>query len=938
MFEKVKIGWIACCMMLLCNLSYLSGQELRQDQRLVKGQLKNGFKYYIYPHNGNNKQTSLQLFVNAGSLQEKESQLGLAHFVEHMAFNGSKNYPKNEVVTYLESLGLKFGADLNAHTSFDETVYKITIDTKNEDNLYKALDIVYDWAFNLSFDSLEIEKERGIIIEEWRTKQGASSRMSDQTLPLIFYNSRYADRKPIGNLDILRNFDRYTIVDFYNTWYRPDLMGIAIITNQDVYKTEKIVKKLFSRIKKSKKVEDRIQYKLAEHSDTLFRVYTDKEANSVDFSYITKLPSLGPLKAQKDLEIRVLRSATNALIKKRLDRIAQLNDNYKSASMSFSDLLLHNGLSIGGAVLYENHVEEGLSKFLTEKERITRFGFTNQEIEEYKKLFSAQMSRTVDQENALNSGLLLAQLKDDFFIGNVLMDKNDRRDLTIKIMNEIDSLDLLNHIQSYFKPGNTVILLSGPDRIIEQLPTDLELRKLFYKAQQTNLLPWKDELYVPTKLLSNEPIPGNVVSKSTIDTIGLDKWVLSNGVTVYLKQSKSRKDHIQLTGFRKGGFIALDSVDYVNGLFVKNILGASGAGDFSRQALTKYLNGNSASATFMISSHREGLSASANKKDMQTMFELLYLKWTAPKVDEVVFNSVKRKSIDAARSKDYNVLRSYNDALNKAIGADNFDENSVDANRIQNELKKDEILSVFNKRFGSAKGFDFVVIGDFHKDSLQVLIEKYLGGLPSGDLVTEQQKPSYDKVEDRKILMYAGQADKATINLFFQTQDFNYNYPNIMINEIAENIIKIKLRKNLREENSGVYGVGVGISATSEPTNLIRTRISFTCEPSRKDFLVDQVYIELNKIANDDHYFSEELGNVKKQMLQTYEKQYDKDTFWSAEIRNHIYFGFPNWNYFTAYQSMLDSISAEQIRVFVKNKIIKAKNIEAVLMPEKLKN
>lgn len=936
MFNKVKIGWMAC-MVLLCSISHLSGQELRQDAKLVKGQLKNGFKYYIYPHNGNNKQTSLQLLINAGSLQEKDSQLGLAHFVEHMAFNGSENYPKNEVVTYLESLGLKFGADLNAHTSYDETVYKITIDTKDEENLYKALDIVYDWAFNLSFDSLEIEKERGIIIEEWRTKQGASSRMSDQTLPLIFYNSRYAERKPIGTLDILRHFQRPTIVDFYKTWYRPDLMGITIVTNQDVHKTEKIIKKLFGRAKKVKKGQERLSYKLAEHQDTLFNIYTDKEATSIDFSYITKLPALGPLKSEADLQVRILRSIANGLINKRLERINQLDDSYKSASMSFSDLLLNNGLSIGGAVLYEGYIEDGISKYLIEKERITRFGFTKDEINEYKKQFVAQLTRAQEQENSINPALLLGQLKDDFFTNTILMDKNERRELTLKMMQNIDSVELVQHIQLYFNPGNTVVLLSAPERLKDEVPNQQRLQQLFHQSTQVRMLPWKDEVIIPSKLLSKEPLAGKVLSKENIATIDVDKWRLNNGVTIYLKKSNARKGYIQLTGFRKGGYLALDTADYVNGLFSRNILGASGAGNFSRQALTKYLNGNSASAAFMISSHREGLSASASMKDIQTMFELLYLKWTAPRVDDVVFNSVKKKNIDAAKTRQFNVLTEYSDAMNRAIGAENFEENNIDVSRIEKELLKEQIVPVFNKRFGSASGFNFVIIGDFDLDSIQYFVEKYIGGLPGDARSNTQREPSYDHVVDKDILVYAGQADKATVNLFFQTTDYKYDYPNILLNELAENVLKVKLRKNLREEYSGVYGVGVSVNATSEPTTLLRTRISFTCEPARKDFLINQVYVELNKIAKDPSYFAEEIDNVKKQMLQSYEKQFDKDTFWSAELRNHIYFGFSNWDYFTSYKDMVNAITAKEISQFVDSKINKANNIKAVLMPEELK-
>ncbi|MCA5006626.1 M16 family metallopeptidase [Sphingobacterium bovistauri] len=932
---KIVLLLIAC---VIAGNSQLRGQVLKQDAKLVSGVLKNGFKYYIYPDNSDKAQTSIQLFVNAGSLQENDNQLGLAHFVEHMAFNGSENYPKNQVITYLESLGVKFGADLNAHTSYDETVYKISIDTKDQTNLSKALDIVYDWAYNLSFDSLELEKERGIIIEEWRTKQGASARMSDQTLPLIFYNSRYAERKPIGTLDILRNFQRPTIVDFYKTWYRPDLMGIAVVTNQDVKLTEKIIKQLFSRAKKVKKAAKRERYALAEHKDTLFNIYTDKEAKSVDFTYITKLPAINPLKTVSDLEYRILRNMSNALIKKRFDRITQKSDDYKSSSMSFSDLLLNNGLSIGGAVLFENNIEAGIAEFLLEKERIVKYGFTSEEITSYAKQAVAQLSRSNENDNSLNASLLLGQLKDNFFNGDILMDKNNRKDQSIRILESVDSVRIVKHIANYFSAGNTVILLAAPERLKDKLPNNSTLKRLFEESRNKTIAPWKDVVIVPTQLLSKEPVAGSVVRKTKIDQINVEKWDLSNGAHVYVKISNSRKNHLQLTGFRKGGYAAIDSSKYVNAAFTKNILGNSGAGKFDRNALTKFLTGNSASATFMMSSHREGLSASAKSKDVKMMFELMYLKWTSPKVDQNVFNSIKKRAIDAAQTKQFDVSKDYTDQLSKAIGSDDFDENKISAEKIENELNIEGIIPVFNERFGSARDFDFIIISDIATDSIQSYVEKYIASLPADSYQIDQQIPSYTNTADRDILVYAGEAQKATVNLFFQTIDSKYDYPEILMNEIAESILKVKLRKNLREEQSGVYGVGVNVSATSEPTNLMRTRVNFTCEPQRKDFLIEQVFVELNKIVKEPTYFSEELENAKVQMQQAYKKQYDKDTFWSAELRNHVYFNFSNWDYFTQYEKILNAITAEQMSRYIHDKILKAKQIKAVMMPAQINN
>lgn len=321
----------------LCTVGF--AQTLKQDPNLVKGKLANGFTYYIYKSDKDPGTSTLRLFVNAGSLQENEKQLGLAHFVEHMAFNGTKHYSKNDVITFLESKGVKFGADLNAHTSFDETVYKISINTEEEKNLEKSIDIMADWAFGVTFDAGEIDKERGVVIEEWRSKQGAENRLRDQYLPVLFNKSRYAERLPIGKVDILKNFKRQTIVDFYQKWYRPDLMAIAIVTDIDPKKVEQYIKAEFTQYK-AKSKDPRVYYELPSHKDTLFSIVTDKEARAIDFSFFHKIKSSGAIKSEQDYQQQQIRSFFNALAKNRFSRVSQLSDNFKDGSFSISNIVL----------------------------------------------------------------------------------------------------------------------------------------------------------------------------------------------------------------------------------------------------------------------------------------------------------------------------------------------------------------------------------------------------------------------------------------------------------------------------------------------------------------------------------------------------------------------------------------------------------------------
>jgi zinc protease len=660
MRKNINLTFLLACLVLLSSGSY--AQQLRQDPNLVTGRLKNGFTYYIYKSNKTPGNSVLRLFLNAGSLQENPDQLGLAHFIEHMAFNGTKHYSKNDVIGFLESKGVKFGADLNAHTSFDETVYKITINTEDEKNLEKSIDIMADWAFGITFDSKEIDKERGVVIEEWRSKQGAANRLREQYLPVLFNKSRYAERLPIGKVDILKSFKRQTIVDFYEKWYRPDLMAIAIVTDIDPKKVETYIKNEFNQYK-AKSKDPRIYYELPQHRDTLFSILTDKEANAIELSIFNKIRSFNGIKTEQDYKTQLIRSFFNALAKSRFSRISQLQNDFKEGSFSVSNIVLKNGIVSGGAALYHDKIKEGIAQYLVETQRILRYGFTNDEIAKYRREYIAAVKRSAEAEDKTQAETYVNEIHDVFYNGSTMLAKTERNRLALKYAPQIDSLTLLNFLKSVNKPGNTVVLLTAPEKDRTRLPDQPALKAMFAKAASEKIAPWTDQLSVPEKLLVQEPKAGKVVKQEIISPIGLTKWTLSNGTIVYLKPTEERKNYISLSGFRKGGIYALDSAQYVTAQFVKPVTGLSGAGPFSRRALTEFLIGNSASATLVLSNTREGVVTSADWKDARTMFQLMYLKWMYPNADPLTFEQAKRQTIEQME----NNKLSPNYAYNKAI-------------------------------------------------------------------------------------------------------------------------------------------------------------------------------------------------------------------------------------------------------------------------------
>jgi zinc protease len=932
--KRIEMIILLLSAILLSNSVF--GQILKQDPNLIKGKLPNGFTYYIYKDSKSKTTSTLRLFLNAGSLQEDNDQLGLAHFIEHMAFNGTKHYSKNDVIEFLESKGVKFGADLNAHTSFDETVYKISINTEDEKNLEKSIDIMGDWAFGVTFDTKEIDKERGVVIEEWRSKQGADNRLRDQYLPVLFNKSRYAERLPIGKVDILKTFDRQRIVDFYNKWYRPDLMSIAIVTSIDPKKVEAYIKQEFEQYK-ANSTAPRVFYELPAHKDTLFSILTDKEARAIDLSFYNKIKSSGSIKTETAYKEQLIRSFFNSLVKNRFNRVSQLQNNFKDGSLSISDVVLKNGIVAGGVSLYHDQINDGIAHYLTEMQRVIRYGFTSDEIEKLKNEYVQSIKRAGNEDKAQPEAYLNS-IHDDFYEGSTMLSRAERNRLGLKYAPQIDSLTVLNYLKKTGTSGNTVVLLTAPEKDAENIPNEAMLKKMFANARAEKVDPWVDQVSIPSQMLEKEPIAGKITKEEKITEVGVIKWTLANGAIVYIKPTTEKKNYLTMSGFRMGGIFAVDSSQFVTAQFVKPVTGLSGAGQFSRRALTQYLTGNSASATLVLSTSREGVVTSADWKDVKTMFRLMYLKWMYPNADKVTFEQAKRQTLESLENAKLSPNYAYNKEITNMLKGDDDFQSDLSAARIQKELKFEEIIPVFKSRFGSAKDFQFVIVGDFNLDSIKPMIEQYIGGLPGGDYNKGFKYKGPVGGDDAKdILVYAGSAPKSTVNLFYQSKNVQYKYPDIIVQTLLQEVLKVKLRINLREENSGVYGVGVSVSSTNIPSALIRSRITFSCAPESADFLIKQAMDEVKKVATNPAYFTSDLTNIKLQQIESYRKQKDKNLFWSGALRNQFYYGFTNYAYFTDYENMVNNVTPAMISAYAQKYLIETPGIKAVLMPEKSK-
>ncbi len=630
------------------------------DPQITMGKFPNGMRYYIRNNKKPEKRAELRLVVKAGSILEDDDQQGLAHLVEHMAFNGTSHFPKNELVSFIESLGMRFGADVNAYTSFDETAYMLTVPTDKPETIDKGLLVLEDWAHNLSFDPVEIDKERGVVMEEWRLGRGAGARMRDKLFPVLLKGSRYADRLPIGKPEIIQNGKQERLKQFYADWYRPDLMAVVAVGDFDKAAIEKMITTHFASIPAAAKPRPRTYYDVPDHSGTAYAIATDKEANTTAVEIDTLLPG------REQGSVGVYRQKTvdalfSGMLSARFSELAQKADAPFIGAGAFRGSFFARSKDSAtlGALVKEDGIERGLDALLSEAERVARFGFTATELDRQKQSVLRSYER-----NALEKENRLSGSRADEYVRNFLEN--------------------------------------------ESLPT-------------------ADDSAV---LLESTPTPGTITKTTTKDAIGITEWELSNGVRVILKPTTFKEDEILFRAISPGGTSLASDKDYIPASSATQVINASGVGKFSAIDLRKFMTGKVASATPYISEVEEGLNGSSSRKDLETMFQLIYLRFTQPRADATAF------AVQTAQTKTF--------LANQTAIPEFVFFNALNTTRYQNHLRRrlstpatvdewnlDKSLAFYKDRFADASDFTFVFVGSFEPATIKPLVERYLGSLPS---------------------------------------------------------------------------------------------------------------------------------------------------------------------------------------------------------------
>lgn len=856
--------------------------RLPLDVTVRYGTLPNGMKYYVKKNNKPENRAELRIAVNAGSTAEDENQQGLAHFCEHMAFNGTKNFKKNELVNYLESIGTKFGAHLNAYTSFDETVYMIQIPTDVDTILNKGLQIMEDWAYQVSYDSLEIDKERGVVIEEWRLGLGAQDRMRKKFMPVLFNGSRYAERLPIGKKEILEKSGYETLRKFYNDWYRPDLMAVIAVGDFDLDKMENEIKKRFGAIPKKENPRPIKSWEIPDNKELLTAVATDKEAQFTLVQLIYKQPAQITSNVAEYRRL-IMQNLYNGMINARLAELQkQENAPFVFASCGYSSLVRTKDDYSSFAAVKPENIELGLTALVTENERVKRFGFTRTEYVRQKKELLRGMEKQYNERDKTESRQFASEYVAHFLSGDPAPGIAYEYSLYRWLIPEIQIEEINALAGRWITDGeNAVSIIMGPEKEGLIYPDDAKIKKIISDAKAAKISPYVDKM-INKPLLGTKPTGSKVVSTAETKELGITRWTLANGVKVIVKPTDFKNDELSFTANAFGGTSLVEDKDFMSASFAAGIVDESGIGEFDNTALEKLLQGKIVSVTPEIDEVTQGMSGSCSPQDLETMMQLIYLYFTSPRKDETAFKTMKSEMAVQLENKGNSPESIFYDTVAYTMSGYDFRNRPMRLPML-NEIDLDRALQIYKDRFADASGFTFTFVGNIKPEVLKPLVETYLGGLPSLNKKETFKNREKEKPKGKLTLtIKKGTEPKSAVSLKFNSVfDFNRHNRN-EVNALMK-LLSIKLRENLREDKGGVYGVGANPSFQHYPVSSLVITIGFGCSPENVEKLISASLTEMEDIKKNG-CTDNNLTKIKETFIRERETYLKENNFWLGAI------------------------------------------------------
>ncbi len=920
---------------LLAGGAPLAGQEdpldapLPFDPQVTVGTLDNGLRYFIRPNARPEKRAELRLVVNAGSVLEDDDQRGLAHFVEHMAFNGTEHFEKQELVSYLESIGMQFGPSINAFTSFDETVYILRVPTDDADILATAFQILEDWAHGLAFDPEEIDKERGVIVEEWRLGRGAQARMRDKQFPILFEGSKYAERLPIGSVNVLQSFEPETLRRFYRDWYRPDLTAVVAVGDFRVSDIEELIRAHFEGLGAPEAERPREEVAVPIDHPLRFAVATDAEATNTQVGVIYKRP-LGEKGTLRAFRRSLLESLHDGMLNRRLFEITQQAEPPFLFAGSGSGSFVRPVDSFQlFALVQEGGIERGLQALLTEAERVRRFGFTASELEREKREVLRGFERAYAERDKQESARFANEYVGAFLDGSTVPAIDWQLEMARELVPRIELEELEGLVARWMREEGRVVLVNAPEPEGGAVITEEALAGVFAAVVSADIEVYADEaLDVP--LVDREPSPSPVISELTIDEIGVTLWELANGVRVLLKPTDFKDDQVVMRAYSPGGTSLAEDEEYLSASLADQAVARGGVGALSLVDLEKQLAGKAVSVSPFIGDYIEGLAGEASPEDLETLFQLAYLRVAQPRKDSTAFLAYRGQLRGLLQNRDADPRAAFQDTLAVTLGQGHPRALPLTAQRLEG-VELDEAYDFYRDRFGDAGDFSFVFVGAFDLDAIRPLVETYLGGLPSHGRLESWRDMGIDpppglvrksvrkgiEPQSRTALVFAGPAS-------FSPQE------EMRLQSLAS-ALEIRLRERLREDLGGTYGVAVAASLRGDPDPEFQVQIGFGSDPERVEELVGTVFRELEAMRTEGPT-AEEVQKVREAQRRSKETNLMDNRYWAGRLVAYDQFDLDLRD--IASYDLIEGWTAEDIRDVAARRLSPENYVWVSLYPE----
>ncbi|QQL49554.1 M16 family metallopeptidase [Mucilaginibacter ginkgonis] len=907
-----------------------TGKPIPVDPAVIIGNLPNGLTYYIRKNVQPKNRAELYLVNKAGSVLENDAQQGLAHFTEHMAFNGTRDFPKNQLVDYLQKSGVKFGADLNAYTSFDETVYQLPLPTDSAKVFAKGFSILANWAGYVSFDTDQINSERGVVLEEERLRgKNAQQRLQQQWLPVVLNNSRYAQRLPIGKVDILNNFKPETIKSFYHDWYRPDLQAVVAVGDFDPKQVEQLIKQNFSALKNPAKEKLRTKYNVPFRAGTKVKIATDKE-----FPYTMAQIFIKHAKVEDNTETGYLRDIKvalfNAMLNNRLSELTQKADPpYLFGQVNYGGFLGgQDALTEFAVAKSADKLKTAIDAVLDETERAREFGFTETELARAKESTMTAMENQWRERDKTPSVSFVGEYQRNFLQKEPIPGINWEYNFYKQHLAGIKLADINSLAGKFISDQNRDVIIMAADKDKDKLPAEATV--LSWVNSRNKVTAYVDN--VSNKpLIEKLPAPGKVASESKDAAVGTTMLTLGNGVKVILKPTDFKNNEILIRGFSFGGTSLAPDADFVSDNFADGVIASSGVGQLTQIQLSKMLAGKNVSITPFINETTEGIAGSTSPKDLETALQLVYLYFTQPRKDADVWQSNVEQYRSVLQNRSLDPQSVFSDTVTAVLSNHSFRRMTTTANQLD-KVSLDKAYNFYKERFADAGDFTFTFVGNFDPEKIKPLLEQYLGSLPA-----DAKHQSYKDLGIRTPMgkftksVYKGIGDKSVVDLVW-TGNYDYNEANNLQLDALEEVVNIKLIERLREKESGVYSPRIQASYSKIPVGRYNITISFSCAPANVDKLINAAMEEIAKIKQN----GPEKVDIEKfaaEEKRSTEVQLKENNFWATYLTGSAQNG-TNPDLINDHIKNLDQVTPQTVKDAA-NKYFGANQINLVLYPEK---